>query len=406
VDADSTTASKIKLGEVVELAASDPYERIIKLLAPHGATRWLEWPKESSSWITCKYGQLNANLLKRGYPFGLIPNKNLTSWFVIDIDNKPNRRSQYHPENDQNALAKIRKILADNGIEGTITLRSSNSGGIHLWTPIPEVSTLELAVWLQQLAREAGLVLAPGTLEIFPNVPKTGSDHQGIRIPLLTQGSFLLDSDTLNPTSSNIELFCDIWERYLGWNQDFALPNQNQAYTGYYRQIPASKERLQRGFTGRGQTYELAGHAAYIAASEGLSGVAIRSRMCALLKQAPNCKALSGHWREIKEGKLDKWWRHYSDKAPKNLARNTLTHDRKNKQKNPLYNQELSDMKRRDLLVAANLLIAQGQKFSTVTQARRAIITEVQRSGGKMSINTVLKHDDLTMALLAVDQDR
>lgn len=403
---DSTKASKLRPGEAGELADDYAYERIIKLLAPHGAKPWLEWRQESSSWIKCKYGLLNSGRLTRGYPFGLIPDKKLTSWFVIDIDNKPNRCSQYHPARDQNALTQIRKILEEQGIEGTITIRSSDSGGIHLWAPLPEVPTFQLAVWLRRLFTDAGFVLEPGTLEIFPNVPRPGSDHQGIRIPLLTKGSFVLDFETLIPIHNNIEAFCDDWERLLSWNEDFRLPNLVQAATGYFRRLPEAKKRLEQGFTAKGQTDELAGQAAYIAASEGLSGAALRSRMNALLKQAPNCKELSGHWHEISQGKSEKWWRHFSDKAAKACLNTAPNYSRKARKTNPHYNDELARRKRCDVLAAVNALLAQGRKFSTITDSRNAVISEVKLQGGKMSINTVRKHDDLTMRLLATDQDR
>jgi hypothetical protein len=260
---------------------------------------------------------------------------------------------------------------------------------------------MALAIWLRRVFSDSGYVLAPGVLELFPNVPKSGSNHQGIRVPLLSPGSAVLDPETLLPVHHRIEAFCDAWERYLGWNDGFRVPTACAGATGYFRRLPEALERLQRGFTAGGQTDELARCAAYIGASEGLSGAALRSRMCALLELAPGCQTFSGHWREIRRGTLDMWWRHYSTKASKARAAGAASPRTPKPNTNPRHNDELAARKRCELASAAMILRERGITFNNVTAARKALIAEVKRTGGQMSMNTVMKHPNLVGWLLA-----
>jgi hypothetical protein len=68
---------------------------------------------------------------------------------------------------------------------------------------------------------------------------------------------------------------------------------------------------------------------------------------------------------------------------------------------NPRHNDELAARKRYELASAAMDLRDQGIRFDTVTAARKALIVEVKRTGGQMSINTVMKHPDIVGWLLA-----
>lgn len=380
------------------MADTDTHGRLLRLMAPHGADTWLEWPEGSPSWVTRRNGGLSARMLHKGHPIGLIPNREVSCWFAVDLDHKTARGrtpSRYHPASDPSALPSIRDLLSQSGIEGTITVGSSSSGGIHLWAPIPNQPTMALAIWLRRVFSDSGYVLAPGVLELFPNVPKSGSNHQGIRVPLLSPGSAVLDPETLLPVHHRIEAFCDAWERCLGWNDAFRVPTACAGATGYFRRLPEAVERLQRGFTAAGQTNELAGCAAYVGASEGLSGAALRSRMCALLARAPGCQKFSGHWNENRRGTLDNWWRYYSTMASKARAAELASSRKPKTDANPRHNDELAARKRYELASAAMVLRDQGITFDTVTAARTALIAEVKRTGGQMSINTVMKHPDI-----------
>lgn len=108
-----------------------------------------------------------------------------TYYALIDID----AGSEHcHPA----AIATIRAALETIGITRTLLLRSSWSGGLHLYIPLPEpVGTFNLAVALKECLKAQGFVLEAGQLEIFPNVKRWGnaaandfSEYNGHRLPL------------------------------------------------------------------------------------------------------------------------------------------------------------------------------------------------------------------------------
>ena len=101
--------------------------------------------------------------------------------------------------------ASIRGIcyaLETIGITRTILVRSSFSGGFHLYIPLGvEVPTFGLASAIKQTLEAQGLTVAPGQLEIFPNcktyaIPGTFTEYNAHRLPLQpASGSCLLDGD-------------------------------------------------------------------------------------------------------------------------------------------------------------------------------------------------------------------
>jgi hypothetical protein len=121
-----------------------------------------------------------------------------TKYFILDID----FGSKYHPANDPTALPKLRQILEKIGIVRTDLIRSSHSQGIHLYGWLPKsVSTIRLAILLHITLIDAGIKIAKGQLECFPN-PKPYGDkghftyYNPHRVPLQpNSGSLLLDED-------------------------------------------------------------------------------------------------------------------------------------------------------------------------------------------------------------------
>ena len=121
-----------------------------------------------------------------------------TKYFMLDID----LGSKYHPDNDPTALPKIRQILEKVGIVRTDLIRSSHSGGIHLYGFFPKnVSTIRLATLLHVTLIDAGFEIAKGQLECFPNPKPYGekghftyyNPHRVLLQP--NSGGFLLSED-------------------------------------------------------------------------------------------------------------------------------------------------------------------------------------------------------------------
>jgi hypothetical protein len=134
-----------------------------------------------------------------------------TRYGLLDID----AESPYcNPE----SLAEIRAALETIGIVRTLLIRSSHSGGLHLYIPLPEpIKTFDLAVALHECLTAQGFQFTNGQLEQFPNVKTYGNEriihYNGHRLPLQPNtNSCLLDND-LNPTSDRLTDFLHQWQQ-------------------------------------------------------------------------------------------------------------------------------------------------------------------------------------------------
>jgi hypothetical protein len=134
-----------------------------------------------------------------------------TRYGLLDID----AESPYcNPE----SLAEIRAALETIGIVRTLLIRSSHSGGLHLYIPLPEpIKTFDLAVALHECLTAQGFQFTNGQLEQFPNVKTYGNEriihYNGHRLPLQPHtNSCLLDND-LNPTSDRLTDFLHQWQQ-------------------------------------------------------------------------------------------------------------------------------------------------------------------------------------------------
>lgn len=114
-------------------------------------------------------------------------------FLILDID----ITSPYYPRCKRNE-AKLKAILGtleEIGLCRYVPIRSSNSGGLHIYFPLPEpVSCDGLARAVYETLRQAGFEIRNGVLEIFPNVradSRVKTLFQGIRLPL-QQGSCAL----------------------------------------------------------------------------------------------------------------------------------------------------------------------------------------------------------------------
>ena len=134
-----------------------------------------------------------------------------TTYGLLDIDIGS---SYCNPQ----SIAEIRIALETIGITRTLLIRSSRSGGLHLYFPFEQpVSTFGLAVAINECLKAQGFDLKNGTLEIFPNVKTYGikifTEYQGHRLPLQpASGSCILD-DNLNPIGDSLTQFFREWDR-------------------------------------------------------------------------------------------------------------------------------------------------------------------------------------------------
>ena len=158
-------------------------------------------------------GMLTASHLKEhlglasGQPqyLAIRPNKT-TNWIVLDIDQN---RSPHHPDRGEGALEMLLDRCRVIGLKRPLTLRSSFSGGIHLWFPLPQpVETFKAALSVKKALLTTGIEsgldaefyayqepnimqLSGGVLEVFPNDKLSDSEYKAIRMPFTGQGNGL-----------------------------------------------------------------------------------------------------------------------------------------------------------------------------------------------------------------------
>lgn len=135
-----------------------------------------------------------------------------TKHALVDLD----RWSSIHPYTSEEAYRRVKWALEDIGLIEDVTVRSSESEGLHLCYFFKEkVPTFKLACAMRWALEEAGFEIKPGQLELFPNT-KQFKKHQkgkrrefsyynGHRLPL-QKGSYLLDKDFV-PYSNKVEHF-------------------------------------------------------------------------------------------------------------------------------------------------------------------------------------------------------
>ena len=180
---------------------------------------WLEQPSWSPillnqhGWQTTvnhtgKKVPLNLRTIKSYYRRHIVLGKRfgkLTNYLLIDIDTG----SPYHPNND--GIQPILAAMESLGLCRYLLIRSSTSGGLHIYFPLNEsVSSWGLACAAHAALTAHGITVASGQCELFPNKKAWGSEHHGHRLPL-QDDSFLLDDDFC-PFSNHFADFLQGWQ--------------------------------------------------------------------------------------------------------------------------------------------------------------------------------------------------
>jgi hypothetical protein len=232
---------------------------------------------EKPDWRTIKY-KLQASDLDRlfaseqdlvGVRFA-----KLTKYLLIDID----IRSLCHPAVNKTEWDRFLKALEDVGLTDRIIVRSSHSGGIHVYFWFSEaIETFKIAQLLWSVCHKGGFALRAGNIETFPNAKKftlTPSLYNGHRLPLQpASGSILLDEDLEEvATFDSWAEFCHLvssshqnmeeLKRKLIWGEKHH--KKHCLYRGGLAVGPSAAEwlksledRLDLGWTGHSQTNEL-----------------------------------------------------------------------------------------------------------------------------------------------------
>jgi hypothetical protein len=195
----------------------------------------------------------------------------ITVYALIDIDID----SPYHPRQNPESLTLIQAALETIGITRTVIVRSSWSGGLHVYIPLPEaLSTFNLSLAIKQCLEAQELEIKAGQLEIFPNDKAYGVvckiEYRAHRLPLQPgSGSYLLDAD-LNPISNQLVNFFAAWDiaasgqDLVGLRRALVIARENRHKRVKPRKLgnveawrTDLETTLAEGWTGHGQTNHL-----------------------------------------------------------------------------------------------------------------------------------------------------
>ena len=190
---------------------------------------WLDQPswspiiKQTDGWITIvnrsgKKVPLVLGTVESHYRRDIILGKRfglLTNYLMIDVDTG----SPFHPSNG--GIEPILAAMEALGLCRYLLIRSSASGGLHIYFPLAEpVSSWGVACAAHAALTTAGVRVAGGICELFPNKKAFNAEHNGHRLPL-QQGSFILDDD-FRCTGNNKAVFLRQWQ-HCQTGQDEAL---------------------------------------------------------------------------------------------------------------------------------------------------------------------------------------
>jgi hypothetical protein len=208
-------------------------------------------PQEKTRWTTEDFPLQPDELMRRHQD----PNeavgvcfKKFTQYCLLDVD----RGSAVHPDNDSTKYAQLLAALRTIGLISPVLVRSSWSEGLHIYYPLPKaVSSFGLACAIKWTLFNAGILLADGQVEVFPNAKGYGKDgnfvqYKSHRLPLQPESGSALLNATLEPYSDSIEDLLDEFKQ-ASRQQDLKLLEPAMA-AGWERQ------KLSRGYDSSGRT--------------------------------------------------------------------------------------------------------------------------------------------------------
>ncbi|MBD2259898.1 hypothetical protein [Pseudanabaena sp. FACHB-2040] len=220
-----------------------------------------------------------------------------------------------------NQIPLLRAALETIGIVRTVPLRSSWSGGLHLYIPLPApVSTFGLACALRQCLESQGFEIKDGQLEIFPNIKAFGAfwegkftEYKAHRLPLQPgSGSCLLTED-LQPIGGDLERFFYAWDVAAlcqdmdELHQALSIARDNRRRRPRRRAVGPVEEwknelelEISEGWTGHGQTNSLLKSiACYGHVFERLEGASLREYTERIATSRPGFERWCQHHHDI-----------------------------------------------------------------------------------------------------------
>jgi hypothetical protein len=283
-------------------------------------------PGDSPQWRTESRYPLSDRVLQQGaYLFG-VRFSIQTCYAVLDVD----RGSAYHPQHDPFAISRMIAALEPIGLVTAVICTSSYSGGLHLYFPFEESqASWEMGLAIATLLQNAGFVLKPGQLEVFPNPrpyqpeskPSLFSAH---RLPLQI-GSYLVD-EFYQPIWSDQQRFVQQWQLAQSRNSVTQLVIKRVIKQARRKQYEISGKadqflndlntEIELGWTGYGQTNRLLGRIALrsyvfhhvLHEGQPLEGESLVDEIVRIARSLPGYEDWCQHQHEI-EQRAQEWAR-------------------------------------------------------------------------------------------------
>lgn len=252
---------------------------------------WARW-QDASTLIGCRFGAK-------------------TTYAMIDID----ADSAYLGQ-----VPTVLEALETIGICRTVITRSSWSGGLHIYCPLPKLySTFSVALAITTALEAQGLIVQPGQLETFPNLKTYArswlgefNDYAGHRLPMQPgSGSYVLN-DELQPVAGGDQLsrFFALWDNALLFqdeetiDQALTIARKNRRRRRAVGPVESWRADLEllisEGWTGPGQTNHLLKEiGCYGRVFQGLSGVELAEFIERTATTAPGYERWCRHQHEI-----------------------------------------------------------------------------------------------------------
>jgi hypothetical protein len=361
-------------------------------------------PGEKPAWKTEKKHPLSDRVLRQGkYLYGVRCGQS-TNYLLLDID----IASPYHPQQDPQAIPRLLGALEPLGLVTPLACTSSYSGGLHLYFPFQEAqNSYQLADATNTLLEHSGFQLAPGQLELFPNLKLYVTDSEpslfaAHRLPLQEPGSYILNCDwesTYTDTSEFVRRWQFAQTRNTLTSETLAQVLRTRKRK-YYKRLSKNAAKflsdldteIEAGWTGPGQTNYLLGRLTMreyifhhvIHGGSPLAGEALVKAVVAIAQTLPGYAEWCRHQHELDQ-KVVEWARsieashyyHYGDDPePK---RSTAPH----------WNQQQQAAARARITQAIADLLNHNKLPSGITARRNAIVPY------GVSQSTLTKHKEL-----------
>lgn len=365
-------------------------------------------------WQTERRHPLSDRVIQQGgYLYG-VRFGSQTRYCLLDIDTG----SPYHPQSDPLAIGRMVAVLEAIGLVKYVACTSSYSGGLHLYFPFEQAqSSWELASVVATLLENAGFILKPGQLELFPNpkpytVDQPPSLFNAHRLPM-QMGSYLLNED-FEPVWSSQQQFVQQWQWVQSHNtiDTPAIKRLLKQIRRRSYQLSGKADKfindlnaeIELGWTGFGQTNRLLGRItmrAYIfnhilTGSKPLSGQALVTEIVNVARSLPGYQDWCRHQHEI-EQRATEWARcienshyyPYGEENGKYKAPKPTTETTESIESLPNWNQQQAAGARERIRCAiADLL--EKNSLPTNATARFQLLTQYGIGGGSL-----YRHRDL-----------